>query len=119
MTIQKYRSGDILFRKDEKADRMLYIKKGQIRFIEIDKVIGPGELIGEMALFLPDSKRTMSIECKTDCELYSLAYDEVHKIAYNNPELSYYLAQLMIGRILESRVIPGSTREKQLSIDYA
>jgi hypothetical protein len=116
MTPQEYKAGHILFKKDESADQMLYIKKGKIRFIEIDKIIGPGELIGEMALFLPDSKRTLSIECVTDCELYSLEYDEVHKLAYNHPELSYYLAQLMIGRILESRVLPNAIQTKQISM---
>ena len=106
MTLEYFKAGEVLFRKDEPADKVLYIKKGQLRFVELNKIVGPGELIGEIALFLADSKRTLSISCETDCELYTIGYDEVHKLTYNHPQLSYYLAQLVVGRIVETRVLP-------------
>lgn len=106
MHLKTYGAGKILFKKGEKADRMLYIKSGEVRLIEIDKILGPGNLIGEIGLFTPDATRTLSIECISKCELASISRDEVLRLSYNNPEISHHLAQLIIGRLIDQRKPP-------------
>src|SRR5262245_42349801 len=53
-----FRAGEVLFRKGDPADRLIYVARGELTLAEIGQRIGPAELIGEIGLFAPDRKRT-------------------------------------------------------------
>lgn len=110
MTRRRHKAGELLFSKGDLADEMLYVGDGEVRLVEIDKLLGPGNLIGEMGIFVPDSKRTLTIRCETDCELYSLNRSEVQRLSYSNPELAFYLAHLIIGRVIENKEAAAKSR---------
>ena len=100
MTRRAFKAGDILFRKGDLADEVVYIVSGQLRLQEHDQILGPGELIGEIGLFSPDKKRTQSIICETDGELYRMTDEMIYRLYYQNPRLGFYFMRLIVERLL-------------------
>lgn len=100
MTRRTFKAGEVLYRKGDLADEVVYIASGQLRLQEHDQVLGPGELIGEIGLFSPDKRRTQSIICETDGELYRMTDEMIYRLYYQNPKLGIYFMRLVIERLL-------------------
>ena len=100
MTRRAFKAGEVLYRKGDLADEVVYIASGQLRLQEHDQVLGPGELIGEIGLFSPDKKRTQSIICETDGELYRMTDEMIYRLYYQNPKLGFYFMRLIVERLL-------------------
>jgi len=100
MTRRTFKAGEVLYRKGDLADEVVYIASGQLRLQEHDQVLGPGELIGEIGLFSPDKKRTQSIICETDGELYRMTDEMIYRLYYQNPRLGFYFMRLIVERLL-------------------
>jgi len=107
MTRRAFKAGDILFRKGDLADEVVYIASGQLRLQEHDQILGPGELIGEIGLFSPEKRRTQSIVCETDGELYRITDEMIYRLYYQNPKLGFYFIRLIVERLLRD-VVRGS-----------
>jgi hypothetical protein len=101
MRRRSFKAGDVLFRRGEAADRLFYVASGAVRMAEIGQRIGPGELIGEIGLFSPEKKRTQTIVCETDSELYDMTDEMIFQLYYQNPRLGFYLMRLVAGRLLK------------------
>ena len=100
MTRRTFKAGEVLYRKGELADEVGYIASGQVKLQEHDQVLGPGELIGEIGLFSPDKRRTQSIICETDGELYRMTDEMIYRLYYQNPRLGFYFMRLIVERLL-------------------
>ena len=100
MTRRAFKAGDILFRKGDLADEVVYIVSGQLRLQEHDQILGPGELIGEIGLFSPEKRRTQTIVCETDGELYRMTDEMIYRLYYQNPKLGFYFMRLIVERLL-------------------
>jgi len=100
MRHRSFKAGEILFRRGEAADRLFYVASGDVRMAEIGQRVGPGELIGEIGLFSPERKRTQTIVCETDSELYDMTDEMIFQLYYQNPRLGFYLMRLVAGRLL-------------------
>ena len=100
MRRRSFTAGEILFRSGDLADELIYVANGQIRLTEIGHRIGPGELVGEIGLFSPDKRRTQSIVCDTDGELYYMTDEMIYQLYYKNPKLGFYLIRRVIERLL-------------------
>lgn len=100
MTRRKFNAGEVLFRKGDIADEVVYIASGQLRLQEHDQLLGPGELIGEIGLFSPEKRRTQSIVCETDGELYRMTDEMIYRLYYQNPKLGFYFIRLIVERLL-------------------
>ena len=100
MTRRAFKAGDILFRKGDLADEVVYIVSGQLRLQEHDQILGPGELIGEIGLFSPEKRRTQTIVCETDGELYRITDEMIYRLYYQNPKLGFYFMRLIVERLL-------------------
>lgn len=100
MNHRSFKAGEVLFRKGELADRLVYVAGGELRLVEIGQLIGPGELIGEIGLFSPDKKRTQTILCETDGELYHMTDEMIFQLYYQHPKLGFYLMRLLAERLL-------------------
>ena len=107
MTRRAFKAGDVLFRKGDLADEVVYIASGQLRLQEHDQILGPGELIGEIGLFSPEKRRTQSIVCETDGELYRITDEMIYRLYYQNPRLGFYFIRLIVERLLRD-VVRGS-----------
>lgn len=101
MRHRSFKAGEVLFRRGETADRLYYVASGGVRMAEIGQRIGPGELIGEIGLFSPEKKRTQTIVCETDSELYDMTDEMIFQLYYQNPRLGFYLMRLIAGRLLK------------------
>src|SRR3990170_3701416 len=100
MTRRTFKAGEVLYRKGELADEVVYIASGQVKLQEHDQILGPGELIGEIGLFSPEKRRTQSIICETDGELYRMTDEMIYRLYYQNPKLGFYFMRLIIERLL-------------------
>ncbi len=100
MTRRTFKAGEVLYRKGDLADEVVYIASGQLRLQEHDQVLGPGELIGEIGLFSPERRRTQSIVCETDGELYRMTDEMIYRLYYQNPKLGFYFMRLIVERLL-------------------
>ncbi len=99
MNRRSFKAGEVLFHKGDAADSMFYIASGELRMEGVEQRLGPGELIGEIGLFSPDRKRTQTITCHTDGELYSMTDDMMYRLYYQNPKLGFYFMRLIVGRL--------------------
>jgi CRP/FNR family transcriptional regulator, cyclic AMP receptor protein len=100
MQRRAFRTGEVLFRRGEPADKLVYVATGQLRLPEISRQIGAGELIGEIGLFSRDKIRTHTVLCETDGELYEMTDEMIFQLYYQNPSLGFYLIRLLAERLL-------------------
>lgn len=101
MRHRSFKAGEVLFRRGEAADRLFYVASGDVRMAEIGQRVGPGELIGEIGLFSPQRKRTQTIVCETDSELYDMTDEMIFQLYYQNPKLGFFLMRLVAERLLK------------------
>ena len=73
---------------------------GRLRLEGVGATIGPDSLIGEIALFSPDKKRTLTVVCETDCDLYTMTDEQIYQLYYQNPKLGFYFMRLVVARLL-------------------
>lgn len=99
MAFRRCKAGQVLFNKGEVSNEMFYISKGRIRLPEIDVILHPGALLGEIGIFSPDSRRTQSAVCAEDCDLYGMTSADVMRLYYQNPKLGFHLMRLIVARL--------------------
>lgn len=100
MHLSTHKAGEVLFRKGDPAKEIIYVADGRLTLPDIDHHIGPGELIGEIGLFSPEKVRTMTVVCETDCELYKMTDEMMHRLYYQNPKLGFFFMRLIVERLL-------------------
>jgi len=93
--------GEVLFRKGDTADRILYLARGELRLEEIGEPVRAGAVIGEIGLFSPDRKRTQTVSCATDGELYEMTEEMIFRLYYQNPKLGFYFIRVVAARLLK------------------
>ena len=57
-------------------------------------------MIGEIGLFSPEKRRTQTIICETDGELYRMTDEMIYRLYYQNPKLGFYFMRLIVERLL-------------------
>ncbi len=102
MELDRFKQGEYLFHKGDRADKMFYIKEGSLRLVEIDRTVGKGSFIGETGILTPAKERTLSVVCKEDSELYSLDDTKATKLFYQDPSIIFQLIHISITRSLEN-----------------
>jgi hypothetical protein len=100
MRRRSFKAGEVLLRKDEPADRLIYVVRGELAVAGSERRIGAGELVGEIGLFSPDRKRTQTIVCATDGELFEMTDELIQELCFQNPKLGYHLMRLITERLL-------------------
>ena len=82
------------------GEEMVYLESGTLCLVEYQEQLEPGSLVGEIGLFAPDNRRTMTIECATNCTLYSLTAEGMAQLYYMNPKLGYHVMRLVVARLM-------------------
>jgi CRP/FNR family transcriptional regulator, cyclic AMP receptor protein len=111
MAHRRYRAGDTLIRKGERADRLFYLAHGQVKVVEIDKTIYPGTVLGEIGVFARDQTRMATVVCVTDCEVYELTESKAKELYFQDPSFGYAVIQIIIARLVEDVSVVQSARE--------
>ena len=102
MTERKYRRGDRLFKKGDRANEMLLTVTGKFLVTEINVELPPGRLMGELGFLSPNNRRTGTIECIEDGQVLTITYDRLLEIYFQNPQFGYYFLVLTSQRLLEN-----------------
>jgi hypothetical protein len=93
------RQGEILFRKGDEADGLYCILSGEVTLQEIGETLGRGKLLGEIGLFAPDGRRTLTARCASDVELLWTTRKELAQLCHQNPRMSFHLLTLITRRL--------------------
>jgi CRP/FNR family cyclic AMP-dependent transcriptional regulator len=112
MRPRNFQPGEFLIRQGDVANEAYYIVSGDVELIEIHKVVGPGTLLGEIGLFTPGNRRTMSAQCKTEVHTATITYEQFKQLYFQNPQFGFALLRLIVAR-LHSNV--ELSREAKLS----
>jgi len=96
------KAGEILFRRGDVADSMMFVVSGAFRIAELGIEIGNGQVMGELGLLAPDKTRTQTIECVADAEVLEITYDQVKLLYFQSPKFGFYLLQLASRRLFEN-----------------
>jgi CRP/FNR family transcriptional regulator, cyclic AMP receptor protein len=108
MRPKRYRAGDVMMTRGEYATEAFYVISGEVEIVEIGATRGPGTFLGEIGLFTPNGRRTMTVRCKTDIEAATIGYDQIKELYFQNPQFGFRLLHLIVGR-LQSNVEVGLT----------
>jgi len=93
-------AGEVLFRKGDASETLIYVARGELQLAEIGRKIGPGGLVGEIGLFSPEKTRTQTLVCETDAELYEMTDEMIFQLYYQNPKLGFYFMRLVAERLI-------------------
>ncbi|MGE3990701.1 Crp/Fnr family transcriptional regulator [Pseudorhodoplanes sp.] len=94
--------GEVLFRKGDPANEIVFIMSGSLRIPELDVAIPPGEVVGELGMLSPDKVRTQSAVCVDPGQILVITYDQVRQLFFQNPKFGYYFMQLSARRLFEN-----------------
>jgi two-component system nitrate/nitrite response regulator NarL len=99
MLSESKRKGEVLFRKGDPGKALYFIQKGQVRLPELGKLVGEGQLLGEIGIFSAEKRRTSSAQCETDARLFRLEADHARTLFFANPQFAFQLMQLAAQRV--------------------
>ena len=99
---RQFETGDVLFRKGDRADAMFFIVSGAYRLVEIGVQLPQGQVVGELGLLAPDQARTQTLECTASGEVLQITYEQVKQLYYQNPQFGFYFLQLTTKRLFEN-----------------
>jgi hypothetical protein len=113
MKQENFKKGDIVFKKNDSANKMYYLKSGTAKLTELGINAQLGEVVGEIGIFSPDKVRTATLECVTDAEFLAITDDHVLQLYYQNPEFGIHLLQLIIKRFSKDMDIKDEAIENE------
>ena len=97
---RRYMAGETVFRMGDSADYMLLLHTGRYRLVERDIVLGPGELVGEMAFVSDEKRRTLTLTCVEAGTAGIVSYADLRQLFFQNPRFGYYLLKLLGSRLI-------------------
>ena len=101
-----FKAGDIVMARGDCATAAFYVVSGEVEIVEIGETFGKGTLLGEIGLFTPDGRRTMTVRCKSDVQTAMIDYDQFKQLYFQNPQFGFRLLHLIVARLQSSREIP-------------
>jgi len=104
MTEHNVPKGSFLFRQGDPADYIYYLVSGQVRLVELDKMIEPGSMVGEIGMFTPTRQRTQSILCEDDATFLRISEDKILQMYAENPVFGVYLIKMIVVRLLDNNM---------------
>jgi CRP-like cAMP-binding protein len=93
------KSGSVLFRRGDEADRLYLLAAGTVELVEIGASLRAGTIFGEIAFFSPDRQRKLTARCADDCTVLSIDESTVRQLYYQNPAFGFELISLVAGRL--------------------
>lgn len=89
----------VLFRRDDPADRIYYLKSGRVLLEEIGETMEPGEIFGELAFFSESRRRTLTARCLGKCEILSMAESDFTRLYHQDPSFGFFILRLLVRRL--------------------
>ena len=98
----QYPQASMLFQRGDEAHDIYYLAEGRAHIVELDIDLEPGQLIGEIALFSPNKKRTQTVRCTKDCVFLSITNEKILQMCLENPEFGLFLVKMIVDRLLSN-----------------
>ena len=98
-----FKAGDVMMARGDYATSAFYIVAGEVEIAERGESFGSGTLLGEIGLFTPDGRRTMTVRCVTEVHAAVLDYDRFKELYFQNPQFGFRLLQMIVARMQENR----------------
>jgi CRP/FNR family cyclic AMP-dependent transcriptional regulator len=123
-----FRKGEVVFHRDDLAESLLLVVRGRfaVRIATplgdsaLLDVLGPGDAFGELALLLPDSRRSATVEALEAGETRSVFRDDFSRLQAQHPSVKDVLLRLLAGqlarasdRIVEAHYVDAETRVRR------
>ena len=99
MKAKKLKAGQILFSQGERAEHLFLLVDGQMELVELGKVLEPGRIFGEIALFSPGRIRTTTVRCVTACTVLRIHDSTVRQLYFQDPAFGFHLIDLLARRL--------------------
>lgn len=96
-------AGDVIMARGDLAAAAYYVVAGEVEIVELGEVFGKGTFLGEIGLFTPDGKRTMTVRCRTEVQTAVIDYDQFKQLYFQNPEFGFRLLHLIVARLQRGR----------------
>ena len=103
-SVSEHPAGEIIFREGDEARKMYLVVEGSVSVEKGDgpdayvlAILGPGDFLGEMALF-SGGTRSATARTMSSCSLLGLSLDDFESRMKDDTELSLFILQLMILR---------------------
>ena len=131
---RRFRKGEVVFHRDDLAEALHLIVKGHfaVRITTplgestLLDVLGPGEAFGELALFLPDARRSATVEALEEGETHSVFRDDFAQLQAQHPGVKDVLLRLLAeqlrrasDRIVEAHYTDADTRVRRCLCELA
>jgi CRP/FNR family cyclic AMP-dependent transcriptional regulator len=101
MERRRYAAGTVLFRRGDPADALYFVASGRLKVEELDIVLQPGALLGEIGIFSPDGMRTQTVRALDDATVHMMRRDEVLALYRRDPAFGIYLVRLITSRLVQ------------------
>jgi CRP/FNR family transcriptional regulator, cyclic AMP receptor protein len=99
MRAARHEAGHVLFHRDDHGDVVYMILNGRLQIEELAYVAGPGEVVGEIALFAAERRRTQTVRCLTEVELLVIGEKDLARLCFQKPDVSFFLLRLITHRL--------------------
>ena len=129
-----FRKGEIVFHRDDLAESLLLVVSGRfaVRITTplgdsaLLDVLGPGDVFGELALLVPDARRSASVEALEPGETFSVFRDDFVRLQSEHPGVKDVLLRLLAeqlarasDRIVEAHYVDAETRVRRRLCELA
>jgi hypothetical protein len=104
-----FQAGEVMMARGDYATAAFYIAAGEVEIDELQQSFGKGTLLGEIGLFTPDGRRTMTVRCTTEVHAAVLDYDRFKELYFQNPQFGFRLLQMIVARMQQNRALTMST----------
>jgi CRP-like cAMP-binding protein len=115
MKTESHAADEVLFRRDDRAEKLYMIQRGRVFFPEIGKHVAAGSVFGEVGLLAAPGTRSLTAVCQDDCQLSTITKEKALELYYQNPTFGMFLLRLLSGthsttqlRVAASRPRPGA-----------
>jgi CRP/FNR family cyclic AMP-dependent transcriptional regulator len=99
MKPQRLKAGQTLFHKGDVADMLYLLVDGRLALVEIGREVKLGRIFGEIALFSPDKRRTVTARCISACTVLTIDEATVNQLFHQNPAFGFHLMSLVATRL--------------------
>ena len=129
-----FRKGEVVFHRDDLAESLLLVVSGRfaVRITTplgdsaLLDVLGPGDVFGELALLVPDARRSASVEALEPGETFSVFRGDFVRLQSEHPGVKDILLRLLAeqlarasDRIVEAHYVDAETRVRRRLCELA
>lgn len=96
-------AGRVLVQPNREGSGLFVIEEGTVT-IEAHgrmKDLGPGEVVGELALLTPEASRAARVKAKTQVKALAIGRAEFTKLLESEPKIAISLLRILAGRLVE------------------